>query len=722
MKKKILSIVLALCVVLSTAATLTVTGLAADDTTVTGNSNDGKTFAQSLTAGDTTLNIDDTADWAAFVEAAKTNNFSGKTINLNIDVTLNDKASFNALTATDFTGVNKWTPIPLFSGILDGGNHTISGMYVEGQGFAKQMKSVTVRNLKFDNCYVINTVASTGYGGSETGILTGYIPWDNGSTITNVHTANSKVQCTNANEGVGGIVGMAGGKTLTVSNCTNGATVINGGSTPSNQNLLAAGGIVGTCNNTIIIDNCKNTGSISANGESNNTSAGGILGGIYSASPKITIQNCENLGDVSAYGVAGGIFGGVQGSTDATVTVSDSVNTADVTASSYAGGIIGRSKSKVELSNVVNFGSVTSNTSYAGGIVAYVENNPISMTDSMNIGNVTGSSRTGGLIGVYKMSTGTFTRCLSLGSVTTTTSNAAFYSAAFIGDFSQTVDNTGKTEDTYAYIVFDNCYYTPNLTVAANNGSIYADRAVVAFFDSVGKNIGNFKIINGTGNTQTTTLVIGGVTNAGVQYAAGINAYNAQFKRNENDVNLASRAWQGEIYEVSGAQNLTTKGFNFGGDWYICDGAPVPTKAAIKSAALYENASIVYKGYQNSIVESNTLDIRVVAGLMSRDYNSVGFEVTLVDADGVSETINKSSDTVYTQLNAVVGSDITAVTAEKCGCEFLTAITFAGFPTTADTTYSLVVKPYTTFEGATLYGTTIVILVENGSVVMQYAI
>jgi hypothetical protein len=124
---------------------------------------------------------------------------------------------------------------------------------------------------------------------------------------------------------------------------TNSATIRNIGIENSNINISTnrggayAGGVVGIAYWTII-DNCYNTGSISASypgGATTDVSAGGIVGSTMNTSA--TISNCYNTGSVSAS--AGRVTGAVS--------------------RAYAGGIVGSTRNTGIVSNSFNSGSVS---------------------------------------------------------------------------------------------------------------------------------------------------------------------------------------------------------------------------------------------------------------------------------------------------------------------------------------------------------------------------
>jgi hypothetical protein len=223
--------------------------------------------------------------------------------------------------------VSGFNPNTVFRGHFDGGEHSISNIYVD--------------------------LAYTGYGGGLFGCVEGK---RNGqdvepAVIENVFVTSGYVT------GVicGGIVGN-GSTTTSVLRCWNGATVV--------SNDSRAGGIVGS--NAYQVYNCYNIGSISGqyaggivgfgtaeiaecynNGEVSGTYSGGIYG--YSLQTKATINNCYNTGSIFADGEVPSTF----------------------PAGPAAGGIAGfLFRGNCVITNCYNVGTVSS-TVDAGCILAY---------------------------------------------------------------------------------------------------------------------------------------------------------------------------------------------------------------------------------------------------------------------------------------------------------------------------------------------------------------
>ena len=207
----------------------------------------------------------------------------------------------------------EWTPIgntcngsySPYTGIFEGQNHTISGLYFKQE----------------------NT--------SEVGFF-GY----NGGKISNVGILNSYF-C-----GFSRVGGVCGYNSSTITNCYNKGVV--------DGTADAAGSFGGVCGcNLGILTNCYNTGIVS--GQS-------YVGGIDGDNSG-TITNCNNEGKVS--GTEDSV-GGVSGDNNKTIT--NCYNTGIVSGQSYVGGVNGYNKNGTII-NCYTTGEVNGTGSHVGGVI-----------------------------------------------------------------------------------------------------------------------------------------------------------------------------------------------------------------------------------------------------------------------------------------------------------------------------------------------------------------
>ena len=198
---------------------------------------------------DGTISINSAEELENFRDAVNSgNSFEGKTVVLGDNIDLNNE---------------QWTPIGSysdkpFSGIFDGGGHTISGLHVSGEyGYAGLFGVVgedgTVKNLTVNG-------SVTGSDGSD-----------------NAHFTYT-----------GGVAGQNHG---TVADCSFTGTVTVG------DYYTYAGGVVG-CNAGGTVTNCRNSGDVTGTVTSNTGDS--RTGGVAGESTGGTIENCYNTGNVNS--------------------------------------------------------------------------------------------------------------------------------------------------------------------------------------------------------------------------------------------------------------------------------------------------------------------------------------------------------------------------------------------------------------------------------------
>ncbi len=176
----------------------------------------------------------------------------------------------------------KWTPIGgNFLGTLDGGNFEISNIKADGQdsvGLFSRLLGGTFLNLKLH----VNITAS----GSNAGGLAGSV---SGGTVTvrSVEVRGSVA----ANSRSGGLIGWTGNDVnLHVDGCINRADV-----TVASSGQMA-GGIIGSKDGTtVLVENCKNYGTVTGG----KAYVGGIVG-ILRVGTGTAVKNCYNFGNIVA--------------------------------------------------------------------------------------------------------------------------------------------------------------------------------------------------------------------------------------------------------------------------------------------------------------------------------------------------------------------------------------------------------------------------------------
>lgn len=276
-----------------------------------------------------------------------------------------------------------WTPVPyLFTGTLDGGNHTLSGfkIYVSSStsssetrylGMFKQI-SGTIKNITFKNISVNVSMAQKLYFGLIAGSM------HNNSTISNCHittTSSNHITVTNTDyvTVVGSIVGYCYGGNI--SQCSSSINL-----TVRNNKSNYVGGLIGI-DTSGAVSRCWTEGSIntSSSGASSDMLVGGLIGSSnYAAAVgRIgTIKNCYStitvFGDItgkSSYVYAGGLAGVIN-----KTAVQYCYSTGNVTGKckynvSQCGGFVGRIENCVNgayAHNVFSTGDVYARGNYSG--------------------------------------------------------------------------------------------------------------------------------------------------------------------------------------------------------------------------------------------------------------------------------------------------------------------------------------------------------------------
>ena len=128
------------------------------------------------------------------------------------------------------------------------------------------------------------------------------------------------------------------------------------------------GGIVGSFNGTTV-KNCSNTGTVQGNfGKNNQGTTGGIVGYIYNQD--VQIIDCTNYGSVSSNGK---YVGGITGRILQRGSIINCVNRGNVSSiEERLGGIVGDTYPGVKVTNCINTGNVEGKKSYVGGVAGAI--------------------------------------------------------------------------------------------------------------------------------------------------------------------------------------------------------------------------------------------------------------------------------------------------------------------------------------------------------------
>jgi hypothetical protein len=329
----------------------------------------------------------------------------------------------------DYYNRKAWQPIGKdaagnptgFTGIFDGGGHTISGLSIkpgdtaantDRNGFFAQVgdgaaNGVVVRNIIVAGKIDVNK--------NHTGGVAGFV--DGGGTLT----ACSNTGTVTGGDHTGGVAGFVNGGTLTA--CSNTGTVRGGTKTGGVAGYVYSGTLTACYNNGGTVTGSNDTGGVAGvvvemgtltacynNGGTvtGSTRTGGVAGDAEG-----TLTACYNTGDVDGEDHTGGVAGLVAG------TLTACYNTGGtVTGSTRTGGVAGAVNSlRSSVKACYNTGDVTSNTagtnSDTGGVAGFF--NGGSVTGCYNTGTVMLGIATGGVAG--KVNRGSVTACYNLGNV-----------------------------------------------------------------------------------------------------------------------------------------------------------------------------------------------------------------------------------------------------------------------------------------------------------------
>ena len=296
----------------------TVTGIGEGETTVTVTTQDGGYTAQ-CTVTVTDVNKPAVAEdgYYEIATAAQLKWFA--------DEVNGGKPELNARLVRDIdlsgicSEISPWTPIgdqasnKDYRGTFDGGNHKITGLYLENTG-------------------TFNSVSS---------YYTGLFGLCDGATVKNLSVYGEAKAITRY---VAGIVGRACGvsthRTTTIENCHNYVTLTG---SPTNDQIYGHAGVVATAQDAVI-RGCSNQAEI--------TGYEGYTGGIVAVAShgETTIENCWNTGNVHLRGWQTEFrgVGGIAGNLENTATVTNCYNTGKISfyyrtqrIAQAAGGLVG---------------------------------------------------------------------------------------------------------------------------------------------------------------------------------------------------------------------------------------------------------------------------------------------------------------------------------------------------------------------------------------------
>lgn len=268
------------------------------------------------------LEISDAAGLAAFRDSVNAGmTYEGLTVKLTADIDLGNKNWLPIGNYREADGFGKHT----FNGTFDGQNHTISGLFIDGDNYpAKYKDKDSVYGALFG--YICNatlknfTVKGVAYGTDVAGVVGAL---DRDCTVDNVTSYVDLVGMQGENESkqlrgkIAGIALAVKGKNVNISNCTN-----NGKIKTTAVEADTVGGIVAIAQaDQLTITGCTNNAEITAPAEKGVKGVAGIVGSAINNGTHVTITTCKNSGEITASNNAIGATGAYIGFIGQNVTV-----------------------------------------------------------------------------------------------------------------------------------------------------------------------------------------------------------------------------------------------------------------------------------------------------------------------------------------------------------------------------------------------------------------
>ncbi|MHC4498970.1 MAG: GLUG motif-containing protein, partial [Planctomycetota bacterium] len=325
----------------------------------------------------------------------------GKHFRLMADIDL------SAYTGTSFNIIG--SEAVAFTGVFDGGGHTISNFTYDsnGAGHVGLFGYIDDVNAEVRDLGMIEPNISGTVAGSIAGVLFK-------GSMTNCYAEGGSIS---GNWHVGGLVGY--GRDNRISDChstsnvrgrkywvgglvgyNSGGNIFNCYSTGEVIGASEVGGLVGTAyyNN---IEECHST---------SNVTGGSNVGGLVGDSWDSNILNCHSSGDVAGGHLIGGLVGD-----DHYGYISGCYSSSTVTGNLYVGGLVGVNNAGNTTFNCYSTGSVTGGDA-VGGLVGHSEYGG-TIINCYSTAGVDGNDRVGGLVGCNFIGS-SIVDCYSTGSVT----------------------------------------------------------------------------------------------------------------------------------------------------------------------------------------------------------------------------------------------------------------------------------------------------------------
>ena len=538
--------------------------------------------------------------------------------------------------ANDITLTSDWVPIVSFSGTLDGGGYTISGLNVPGS---------STPNLGG----IVNSLKA-------------------GATIKNLNVNGSVTSNYASNARVGGIVGYNYG---TVDNCTFSGSVT--GSKMGYSNNGAIGGIVGRSDGTIT--GCINNADVSGQGK-NDLYVGGITGSNHGA-----LANCTNTGTISGTLTDGGanqycgeIWGSTKWETDG----------------GYVGGIAGDTTANAANTGNTNAGEVIYNDQT---VVEAHKHDDVHFTQALNSNTLTGGDLAPGnyyLTGDIDLSadgknavsiqiTGTVNLCLNGHSIRSNASAGIFrigaggelnvYDCNGSEEGNGMITETGKTDHNPIFLHSGGTLRLYGGKIEAYRTAIVIDEDPAA--DADPDMTGGTVYIHGgtvssTGTGYQAIKVNANMTDTAVYIQGGtVTSNNRGISAESGEIHISGGTVSGSNYALEASNSSTSTVYLSGTPTLSGGSADVkisPASAADKAVLVLKDADTAYAGAGLSIYsndETNCENKYVARGVAEADM-AKGF--SLVYPEGYS--LEYDADNKAIQIKKRISYAVTLPTGD----------------------------------------------------------
>lgn len=341
----------------------------------------------------------------------------------------NPSGKYILMSHIDLSQYNHFTPIGVFSGILDGNGYYICGLKQNFTTGTEQLYSGlveintgTIKNLGVqDGSVTVETTSGVAFGSVLAAVNQGSIEncVVSGTLSATVQTPNITV--------VGAICAYNKGEISKCHSISN-ITAFSGAGAATQ---LEVGGIAGE--NSATVTSCVNSGTIDITNENGTTFGAGVVGRTL-----VSIQDCGNMANVFVTGAKGAVYcGGITGRVNGSgCTILRCFNYGHIQAtvsdqSAYAGGIAGAFSAEDGTTTSeqnynegsVTAGAISSGSAAAGGIAGVLQGY-YHIANSYNNGAIRADSAendvsAGGIAGdlVQNISYGTIKNCYNTGTV-----------------------------------------------------------------------------------------------------------------------------------------------------------------------------------------------------------------------------------------------------------------------------------------------------------------